>query len=426
MRLLALALCACVLSGSPPVRADLAGDVARLKDAWSTGGRVIVQKPRLLERGAFLPVLVPVSLLDPERQGCVTLALLGVTTAHFVLHVGGSRARESSADPPRASAAGAIELSRCGIHRLDLARLAVEMRSPRALLETIVVASDRPLPAVADVLRHRDPGPAADFGGPGPRPRPAPLSERLSRLEARLKRDGAVEVSRRGVLARADGGGEVRLALESGCHELHLLSDEADGEHVLALRLVLELGGDNDEPLAFEPSESSDAAQKLCLGHGARALLEFDGSAPSRTLSLLTGRFPLPLGLPDHWGPLTRARVAGTLRRYGLLLPEDSPFYQSLGVQGVTALSVEVTPGACYVAVLTPIRGEFVALGLAVESGTVSAQNTALPPSQGTAVALCARDANSARFEVEAKGFGFAWLFSVWQAGSLRPGEPVP
>ena len=421
-RLVALALFALVLSSARVASADLEHDVTRVEAAWKKKGHAVRQRPRMLERGAILPVQVPVSMLDPQSGGCVTVALLGVTTAHFVLHVGGSRARQTPSETALASSAGVAEITRCGLSRLDLMNLAIEMRSPRALLETLIADSAGPLVPVAELLPQRDAGPAADFGTPGPRPAPAPLAQRLSMLEARLRREGAATISRQGFRSRADGSGETTLTLEAGCHELHLLSDDASAAQAVSLDLSLDLNSESDEPAVAEPSETSDAAQKLCLGRSVRALLHFGGVGSERTVTLVFARFELPRGLPDYWGPLTRARVASTLRRYRLRLPGGSPFYQSLGVQGVIGLPVEVTPGTCYVAVLTAIRGDLAGMSLAVDAGS-GAQNSAIPPQPGSALAFCARDSTRASFELESKGFGLGWLFSVWEAGKLNPGE---
>lgn len=426
-RLTGLALCACLLAIAAPLRADLGSDVAELKTIWGLTGRVVQQKPRLLERGSVLPILVPLSMLDVRRDGCLTVAVLGTTTSHFVLHLGSRGPGDVDTPPPQASVAGVVEITRCGLNRLDLMRMAVEMRSPRAVLETLIAESDRPLAAVPRILTHRDAGPLAELGGPGPRPTPAPLEHRLTMLESRLRREGAMAVTRQALRTRADGTAETSVVLREGCHELHLLSD--DGAATEGLLLDLELAadsGDADEPLSFEPSETADAAQKLCLGASTRARLYLGGAAPNATVSLVSAHFELPRGLPERWGPLARARVASTFRRYALPSPEVTPFYESLGVQGVTRLPVEVTPGTCYVAALTSIRGEFGAMALAVESGANVAQNHVLSPNAGTAVAFCARDNTRANVEIESKGFGLAWLMSIWEAGTLPPGEVQP
>ena len=63
---------------SPPLRADLDGDVSTLQAAWATQAKVAHLPPRLVERSDDQPIPLQASSLDPSGGDCLTVAALGV------------------------------------------------------------------------------------------------------------------------------------------------------------------------------------------------------------------------------------------------------------------------------------------------------------------------------------------------------------
>src|SRR4030095_15532774 len=102
-----------------------------------------------------------------------------------------------------------------------LARLVVEMRSPRGVIEVIAVRAPRPVPPLLGTLRHRDPGPIAPLGISGPRPVSAPLVDRVRAVEQRGRHENA-RVERKNYRTNNDGSGEIAVELDAGCHRLDL------------------------------------------------------------------------------------------------------------------------------------------------------------------------------------------------------------
>ncbi|HLV21971.1 MAG TPA: hypothetical protein VKZ49_13850, partial [Polyangiaceae bacterium] len=151
------------LLAAPASAADLGADAARLASSWARLGRVDRLEPRLLERGEIRPLLLPPGLPKRVDEGtCTTLVVLGALSTNFVLRFLPAEGRSPLAqgDWPEVSVAGAAELTRCGSRRGSLKRVVVEMRSPRGVLEFLVVETrGKPEPTLRSVLPHRDPGP---------------------------------------------------------------------------------------------------------------------------------------------------------------------------------------------------------------------------------------------------------------------------
>jgi len=347
-------------------RADLAEDVRALAAA-RTSSRVVRLKPRLLERGDRLPLSVPAELLNPKDSSCTTVSVLGVVSVHFVLRFARADPGAPSTAFPEASAAGASEITRCGSAKPLLAGAYVEMRSPRGVLETLVANSPAPPARLLEVLPRRDPGEELPLGNPGPRPPPAPLTERLTRLLQRARRDAAKGIEQRTTEAGDDGNGAESLTLARGCHQLSLLS-ELTSPNGASVDLDAELvDAETDERLAVDRADDADVTLSVCLGAPTRVELRFIGAVAHAALRLIELRWDMPRGLPASWGPDAHGRLAALARAAHLPL-EDRPIYGSLGVQGATQLPVEVEPDACYSALLVPLRGEVRSLSLAVRA----------------------------------------------------------
>ncbi|MEI9950751.1 MAG: hypothetical protein WDO74_17675 [Pseudomonadota bacterium] len=396
--------------------ADLGSDVRDLTAAHATLARVVRLKPRLLERGERLPLSIPPELLNPKDSSCTTVSLLGVVGVHFVLRFTEVDPGAPSTALPEASAAGASEITRCGAGKPFLSGAYLEMRSPRGVLETLVSNSPAGLPRLTEVLPSRDPGSELSLGDPGPRPAPAPLAARLLRLATRAEREGAKAFEQVSRQASADGSGAESLVLARGCHELSLLSDpplEASPAVDLDAELV---DGESGARLAVDRAEDADAALSVCLGTQTRVELRFIGAAADRTLSLTHARWDLPPGLPSSWGSEAQARL-GQLAKDAHLKLLNAPIYSSLGVQGTTELPLELEPGACYSALLVPLRGEILRLSLSVRAHALGEAPRGAADTEGSAVSFCAQGAKLATLEIDSQGTGLAWLLSVWQSG---------
>lgn len=419
-------LAAATATSAAPARADLDADVGALMRAWGSSGELSRGAPRLLERGQVRPLFLSGSATDPTRDDCTVVVVLGAPSANFVLRFLplAERARFPHGDAPEISVAGAAQLVRCGIRKPMLERLAVEMRSPRGVVETVVARVPRPLPPLFSVLPHRDPGPSAPLGHSGPRPSAASVEQRAAAIEKRRHRDGARITLREKLVADDGGRGQTLVRLTPGCHQLDVLGAAvspggARGVDVDA-DLLLEPSG---EPLATDHTEAADANLGFCIGESAVARLRFTGSPPGQPALLIAATQPLPRGLPEDWGAGPRGRVAEALTRQRGRMPVQAPVEQSMGVAGVTLVAADVIPGACYVAALAPIRGQTTGVAMAVNGGRERAQNHA-PEGGGTALSFCA-DRDTATFEIEARGAGVVWLFALWKVALLPVGGPA-
>lgn len=410
-----------------PARGDLASDVDELMLAWRTLGDVERLRPELLERGDVRPIPLDPRRIDPENPDCITVAVLGTPGANFVLRFLPLLGEPPLAEDewPETSVAGAAQITRCGARKTLLPRLAVEMRSPRAVVETVVARSSALLPTFRRALPHRDPGPLFPSAETGPRPMSLPLKRRASRLQERAKREGAQSMAQKLLSSDASGNGSAVLPLEAGCHRLDVLSPGAS-ERALAHGIDVDIEvalAATGEVLASDATESADASAAFCLGAPQPVRLRFVGSVPGVPVLLLESRWELPGGLPEYWSAEARGHMAEALRRHHHRGLGNLMVYESLGVPGATLLPVEVEPGACYVAVVAPLRGHSASLALAAAVGDRFAQNHGGLEGRGTALSFCSRSENVAQLEVEARGSGLVWLLAVWQASRLGVGE---
>jgi hypothetical protein len=417
-----LLVAAAVGFGARPARADLGNDVERVVLAYSAFGHVTRLRPRLLERGETLPLVLPPDALDLESPGCATVVLLGTTGTSFLLDAARARltAGHGGEEPPEGSLAGALSLGRCGPQKLDLGALAIQMRSPRGVVESLLVTSTKRVPPLPQVLPHRDPGPLAPVPGPGPRPRVMPLSLRLRALEERAAREGALEVARQELSASAFGMGTALVTLGPGCHRFDLVSDEA-GERSADVDFEV-LRADTGERLAEDQSESSDAFALVCAGTPMVVSIRFAGASPFARLELLRARWDLEAALPRRFSPDVRARISAVLRNERLALPGARLADEALGVQGDTQIALEVEPFACYVAVVVGLRGEATMLALGARTSRGDGESRMGPEVPGAALGFCAGPETRALFEVQARGHGLVWMSALFQQGRLRPG----
>jgi hypothetical protein len=405
---------------SAPARADLGRDVEALSLAFSAFGRVTRLEPRLLERGDVLPLVLPVEVLDQKGPPCATLAVLGTRNMQFLLDPG-RRSRVSALEWPDGSLAGVLAVTRCGATKAELVSLAIEMRSPRGVLEFVVLGSAHPPPPVTQVLPQRDPGPVAQLAGSGPRPVVAPLHVRIRALEERAARDQAIELSTLELTAGAMGVGSSVLTLAPGCHRFDLLGEETERR---GADVDLEIShATQNVVLAVDHGESSDGDALVCVAGATTVNVRFGGVAPFAKLALVRARWDLDPSLPGRWPADAHARMSGLLRAQRRSLGQAPLIDEALGVQGNTLASVEVEPGACYLALAVGLRGEVAALSLAAQAGHRVAQSRIDADVPGAALSFCAGTANRALVEVDARGLGLHWMMAIWQLGRTRLGE---
>lgn len=426
MRLAALGLGLLFALTPAPSRADLAGDVERLTLAWSAFGRVKRLPPRLLERGDVVPLLLPSDATDPTTKGCLTVAIVSPVTVHFVTDFYGLPSDQ--AELPESSLAGAAVISRCGAKKASLEHVAVELRSPRGLIEVLFVTSESPPPALTQVLPHRDPGPIAPQVASGPRPAAPPLPLRLKAFEEHARAEGALEVSAEELIASVRGNGQQLLALPPGCYRLSLLADEASHQKSRAVDLDLEVSNvQTAEVLATDRSEGTDASVEFCLGRPAPLRLRYAGALPRGRVRLVRARWDLEQGLPASWDVEARAQFSAVLRRHRVRLADAGLVDAALGVQGSTMVPFRPEPGACYVAAVVKLRGAAYALSLAATVGANHAQNRSTSDAPGTALSFCATGAEDvARLDVDSRGLGLVWMMALFQTGRVEIGEVTP
>jgi hypothetical protein len=396
--------------------------VTRLSKGFEPYGRVTRQKPRLVERGS--PALIFTAPAEPStrRAKCLTIAVIGPSSTNFVLRplgLGPARAGEGAL----ASVAGLAELTRCGRERIGLGAALVEMRSPRAVLETLVIESETPLPRAISVVPQRDPGPVEPFTLLDLRPVPVPIAARSNAVDARLRREGGRDVASESVRSNADGAGSIKKTLSAGCYRYELLSEPAASADRAELSVAPAFDG-AAHLVSVDSGDGLQATTTLCAGAETRLSLDFSGASPGSTLLLASARWPLPDGLPEVWGAPARAAVAAILRRNRARV-SGFPVDQALGIQGPTLLPIRVEPGACYVAVVAAINGRPSGLSLAAKTEGVTAQNHAGRDADGTVLSFCARSSTEALLEIDSRGYALVWMYALFQTGRFEPGaEP--
>ncbi len=96
---------------------------------------------------------------------------------------------------------------------------------------------------------------------------------------------------------------------------------------------------------------------------------------------------------------------------------------EALGVQGDTLATLQVEPGACYLALAVGVRGDVAGLSLAAQTKRTTAQSRLDAAVPGAALTFCAGAEDHALLEVDARGLGLVWMSAVWQIARSRLGE---
>jgi hypothetical protein len=410
-----------VVGWASSASATLAEDMVRLRAAWARESRIEQLRPRLLSRGETIPLALPLWATETKNDGCTSVSVLASPRVSFVLQV----ANGPSLDV-RTSEVGWVQISRCGPRRVDLRRALLEMRSPRGIVEVLVAEARAPLPTLSSVLAHRDPGPKSPGGQAGPAPVPPPIELRAVAWEAQAKRDGATQIERQLIRAEGNDAPTARLSLGEGCHRLSALGLAPTGRDS-PRDLDLFLRGEALFDLRREDqSENSDAEISVCLAAPAAVRVGVLGLGTSDPAVLQHARFPMPLGLPAHWGPLVRSRFAEAFfRRHASGTPRG-PVYEALGVAGRTMLPLSLERRTCYVAGLSVLQGNPKALLLEATPSDRDAAADSTGEAEAVVVAFCTGDDGFARLRVEAVGVSVAWVTALWRVEREAPIEGAP
>jgi hypothetical protein len=405
---------------SPSLRADLLQDVLALKSAWASHARVTHLAPRLVERNHNRRIPISASSLDASDEGCVTIAALSVVDSSFLLRfLPQAKSPPSAHDlTPHKSIAGAVQVTRCGANREAIARLAVEMRSPRAVVEFLVAQSATPLPSLRQILPHRDPGPVRERFDHDPMPRAPPLAERARRFVQRSQREGAYDVAASTLHSGYAGTGGSILRLHEGCHRLAILAPPTPLGAARGVDLDVDLVWPRTGTIAAsDHGSSADATVQVCVGRPNVIALHYSGASPRSEITVLHARWSPPGGLPRHWSHELRALVSGALLRQGHRGPLGTPVHQAMGVGGQTALPIELVPGRCYVVTAVVFRGEPAGLLLNVDVGGRVHRNHGGPGGRSTALGVCSGPYDRALAKISARGGSLAWFAAVWDTG---------
>lgn len=397
---------------------SLAREVSRLEEAYRGLGRVERWRPRLAQKSTRLALPLQVGA---DQTGCTTVAILGSRNLSFVLQFPSPEGEETADRAwPVSSSVGVAEVTRCGERQAALERLTLSLRSPRGLVEILVLRSTTPPPPVSALLPGRDPGPSLPTPEIGPRPLGGSVAARVAKLEEENVFRGARAQRKTSALVDERGRSSSTVTLAPGCHQLDLLAPP-HREGTPDLDAVL-TSIDRGEELALDENESPQARLRYCVGRSERARLSIGGALPNSEVTLLHSEWDLPSGLPLDWGPLARASMARVL--WTDLPPRvpEAPVLATLGVQGTTELGWPARPGACYLVAVARVRGEARRLALDAQAGLSHSSITAPAGHDGTSLGICAQGEPWVRLRVYGMGASFAWLASVWEHPSeVRP-----
>ncbi|HET9960250.1 MAG TPA: hypothetical protein VFQ61_37425 [Polyangiaceae bacterium] len=419
-----------------PASADLNADAELLAARGRAPNHVFRLPPRLGERSSPLVIFLPEAVFSGLPSSCVSVAVLGPMTAHFTLRAVGATSMPELPDLPDrgvvSSLAGLAELVYCGARKTKLAALVVELRSPRAVLETIVVESATPVPPATDSLPHRDPGPLE----PAPLLNTtalAPIAQRLGTREQRAAREGLRWEAPHKLTRLGAFGGSYAERVEPGCHEFDFLLDlPAHPVGSTEGRSTSEaLARGESSQLSVEPELSPGQAiyerQRgegalshfgFCAGEAGRATFNVSFAPRQAEVWVTHARSELPAHLPDQLGAVGTAAWAALLRRHATRVGSD-PIDVAMGVSGPTAMPAQIEPGACYVAGLVRLAGNAQTLAIAAQVGRAWTRNRSRDE-LGALIAFCAGEQRSMRVETDARGGGVVWMYSLWQT-SRRP-----
>ncbi len=398
---------------------QLGKQAATLFREWNLQGSALRLRPRMLEQGGSFPLVLPLKTLDPSTDACTTVALLGTPNVSFLLTFEQDELAPSRRAWPVPSAAGVVEVTRCGARKPLLASISVKMRSRRGAIEFIVLESSHPPTAVTEVLPNRNAGPSLPGPQVGKRPWLAPLASRIEARKQRYLSEGADQALVSGAVADVRGRGNFVVHLVEGCHRLDLLAEaSSDSPPDLDARLTTVTQG---ELLESDEEHSGQASLTHCVGRAERFRVEFSGAQGGDEITLLHSQWELPQGIPINWGPVARAELGRAMFERGFPALDEAPSFSAIGVRGTTQLRAEIDSNACYVAAVAPLRGEGqrFALGAQLPRSIREAQN--LQAGHGASLQFCAQGSDEVKLETQAVGSGVAWILGLWRLGPSTP-----
>ncbi len=403
-----------------PAHGEVREVADRVAEQWRAGGAIVVRgETRFLYEDETMTVVVPPLAVD---EGCTTVALVGARGLSFHAKVAGAVDDPLLEDPSAraASVAGVLQIERCaGGTPID--HLIVTSDAGRGAIETVVGRSAKPLPPMRAILPERTGGALPPSPDTGPVPPLLPVAKRADQADARLRRDGARIAPRETWTSGTDGSGEGKVVLEAGCHRVEVFAPEghaARGGRRVRLDVDAELRDEDDELLARDRTEASDARLEACVGEPITASVVFAGAPPSSPLAATHAWWPIPEHLPTTWGPEARAHMADAMRARHVASPRADAVALYQGAPGTTPIALSVEPGACYLAVAAVTHGHARGLGLRVLVGARDASDEREADDEGAVVAFCTHDQALARVEVEARGTSVAWGLAVFRLQS--------
>jgi hypothetical protein len=391
--------------------AELGQDLERVKQAWSGQTRSEALKPRWLERGDVIPIVVPPWSIDTARGNCTSIVIVAAPSTQFVLHLHPWPGLPSAV----ASSAGALQVTRCEKDRVSLLDLRLEMRSPRAMLYARVAVGRTPPASLASTLPARLTGPASPSLDPGPAPPRESLAARLAHFEAAAAGTGAGATES----ARLAAAGPARISLEPGCHRLLATAEDPSPRGSL---LITE--GDDTQPLRVEPDDNGDARYELCTLRTRRLQIALEAEGEDVEETLAFAHYGLPSGLPERLGPELGERLLQALGGSTAPRKLGSLVFASLGAQGLTPMPQSLLPGTCYVAAVVTVHGSAQTLSLGARAGATHVEADVASDQPGAHVGFCTGTSPLAVLEVEARGIGVAWLVTLFQTTRARAEGP--
>jgi len=385
-----------------------------------------------LEHGRGKLVLPLQGHAKDAGKECLTVVFLGAQSGEFSV---GPAPEEPEAPspivpedhPPIAEASsvrstlGVVTLVRCGSKQSDLERLVVQMRSPRGAIEVIAGVASAPLVNIREALPERGFGPVAPRGNPGRPIEPGPLAERVVRSEERARAEGAQKTARVSMVASEEGNGSYQLRLTEGCHRVEIMAAVPPTFPHRSTDVDAEAHDPEDRVIARDRSESADARLDFCIGETARISVPFAGAAGMVAMVATDALWPIPSAVPNHWGARTRAGFALALRRRNAPEPPSPPILEALGVSGPTMVPVTIEPGRCYLAAVAVARGEPKGLLVSATIGDKYARDLVIDKPDGSAIAFCSDDEESARIDIDARGNGVWWTLALFALGGAEP-----
>jgi len=392
---------------------DLRASAALVEGTWRDAGAVVRREDaRFLFEGETATLTLP-----PGDEPCQTLALMGARGLSFHARVGGVASNE--ADEQVASAAGTLEMTSCGAGSVRFVHVTSE--AGRGALETVIARSAQPLVALRTILLERTGGVLPAPPEAGPLPALPPPEKRAEVAEARDETEGARVSPRIAWRAGIDGKGEERVVLEAGCHRVELFAPDpraTEASRRVRLDLDATMRDEAGDLLAQDRTTAPDARVETCTGEPTAVAVSFEGAPPGSTVLVTHASSPLPEHLPFIWGPKVRARMAAALLPRHIGAFDADAVFLAQGASGVTPVLFEVEPGGCYVAVMAVEHGHARGVALRATLGARSSTDERGTSDEASAVAFCAAERESVRFEVEARGGGVTWALAAFRVAS--------